>query len=106
MSLKSITISPYILSYSSTEKKRDKQHNNHQVEAVPTTAVIRQRQHPIQSTSLVQVLSTKNVHFFLYIYDHWLFGQFVHTNLTYLSFKLDIDLIAFYRYESSSSGAL
>ena len=50
----------FILSYSSTEKKRDKQHNDHQVEAVPTTAVIRQRQHPIQSTSLVQVSTSKN----------------------------------------------
>ena len=27
---------------------------------------------------------------FLYVYDHWLFGQFVHKNWTYLSFKLDI----------------
>jgi hypothetical protein len=35
-------------------------------------------------------LSTKYAQFFLYIYDHWLFGQFVHKNWTYLSFKLDI----------------
>jgi hypothetical protein len=28
--------------------------------------------------------------FFLYIYDHWLFGQFVHKHWTYLSFELDI----------------
>jgi hypothetical protein len=28
--------------------------------------------------------------FFWYIYDHWLFEQFIHKNWTYLSFKLDI----------------
>jgi hypothetical protein len=50
----------YIYSFTSTEKTKENQHDDHQVETLPTTAVKRLRQHPILSTSLFQVSTSKN----------------------------------------------